>query len=138
MFRFSPNPYPFSYGNYLQDWPTWVERGSVDELIIQLYRDNLDRFVWEMNKATAQSSRRQIPTAVGILTGLKGRPTSMSMINTQIEAARDRNFAGISFFFYETLLNMNQEAPQERQAAFVGLFPNTALRPEPSATRLSN
>ncbi|NJN04373.1 MAG: family 10 glycosylhydrolase [Leptolyngbyaceae cyanobacterium RM1_1_2] len=134
----SPNPYPFSYGNYLQDWPTWVERGSVDELIIQLYRDNLDRFVWEMNKATAQSSRRQIPTAVGILTGLKGRPTSMSMINTQIEAARDRNFAGISFFFYETLLNMNQEAPQERQAAFVGLFPNTALRPEPSATRLSN
>ncbi|MGP1375380.1 MAG: glycoside hydrolase family 10 protein [Almyronema sp.] len=127
----SPNPYPFSYGNYLQDWPTWVEQGSVDELIIQLYRDNLNRFVWEMNKATAQASRRRIPTAVGILTGLKGRPTPMGLIDSQIEAVRDRQFAGISFFFYETLLNMNQEAPQERQAAFTGLFPNRALRPEP-------
>ncbi|NEQ32559.1 MAG: family 10 glycosylhydrolase [Leptolyngbya sp. SIO4C5] len=125
----SPNPYPFSYANYLQDWPTWVEQGSVDELIIQLYRDNLNRFVWEMNKATAQASRRRIPTAVGILTGLKGRPTAMDLIDTQIKAVRDRQYAGISFFFYETVLNMNREAPQERQAALSGLFPNQALRP---------
>ncbi len=34
----SPNPHVFAYEFYLQDWDTWLKRGYVEELIIQLYR----------------------------------------------------------------------------------------------------
>ena len=33
------NPYTFAYKNYLQDWQTWVQKGLVDELILQVYRE---------------------------------------------------------------------------------------------------
>ena len=37
----SPNPQEFSYSNYLADWSSWVRRGLVDEVVVQIYRDNL-------------------------------------------------------------------------------------------------
>jgi uncharacterized lipoprotein YddW (UPF0748 family) len=99
----SPNPYPFAYVNYLQDWPEWVEQGFVDELVIQIYRDDNDRFIWEMNKPSAQTALRKIPTSVGILSGLRARPVGMDIIGEQITAVRDRDLSGMSFFFYESL-----------------------------------
>ena len=38
----SPNSHPFSYQNYLQDWKTWVRRGLIDELVLQVYRNDLN------------------------------------------------------------------------------------------------
>ena len=40
----SPNPAKFSYRFHLQDWRTWVRQGWVDELIVQLYRDDFAQF----------------------------------------------------------------------------------------------
>ncbi|MEM1256361.1 MAG: family 10 glycosylhydrolase, partial [Cyanobacteria bacterium P01_H01_bin.21] len=37
----SPNPPGFAYRNYLQDWIQWVNLGIVDEVVVQLYRDDL-------------------------------------------------------------------------------------------------
>lgn len=125
----SPNPYPFSYDHYLQDWPTWQQRGFVDELIIQVYRDGLSRFVWEMNKPSAQTARRQIPTSIGVLSGLKRLPVPMSRIQDQVAATRDRSFAGVAFFFYETLWTADTETLEQRQPALRTLFPNRVNRP---------
>ncbi|NEP19960.1 MAG: family 10 glycosylhydrolase, partial [Leptolyngbya sp. SIO4C1] len=86
----SPNPHEFAYEYYLQDWDTWVGKGYVEELIIQLYRSDLGRFVWEMNQEAAISAQQHIPTAIGVLSGLRGRPVPMARIQEQVEAIRDR------------------------------------------------
>lgn len=131
VFSVSPNPHEFAYEFYLQDWDTWLKRGYVEELIIQLYRNDLGRFVWEMGQDAADFARGHIPTSIGVLSGLRGRSVPMSQIAEQVEAVRDRNFSGVSFFFYETLWNLSEEGTAaERQAEFEQIFPNQAIYPE--------
>ncbi|MBD0268622.1 MAG: family 10 glycosylhydrolase [Cyanobacteria bacterium Co-bin8] len=124
----SPNPYPFSYVNYLQDWPEWQRRGIIDELIVQIYRDDQNRFIWELNKPSIEEARRRISTSVGLLSGLRAKPVNMTWLRAQIDAVRDRNFAGVSFFFYETLW-IGPEGPQQRADGFKEAFPNVVSRP---------
>ncbi len=126
----SPNPHEFAYKHFLQDWDTWVNRGYVEELIIQLYRSDLGRFVWEMHREPAQSARRHVPTAVGVLSGLRGRPVAMDWIQEQIAAIRDRSYAGVSFFFYESLWWSDTESLEQRQQSLLELFPNKAIAPQ--------
>lgn len=128
----SPNPYPFSYVRYLQDWPEWERLGYVDELVIQVYRDDVDRFVWELNKPTTEVARRRVPTAIGLLSGLRGRPTDAALLAEQLEATRDRAYAGVSYFFYETLWVPGQESREDRLRQFLNHFALNALRPKRS------
>lgn len=126
----SPNPHVFAYEYYLQDWDSWLKKGYVEELIIQLYRSDLGRFVWEMSQDAAEFARTHIPTGIGILSGLRGRSVPMDRIAEQVEAVRDRNFAGVAFFFYETLWNLSSEGtPEVRKAALQEIFPNPATYP---------
>ncbi|QQE64191.1 hypothetical protein GFS31_08700 [Leptolyngbya sp. BL0902] len=126
----SPNPHPFAYAYYLQDWPTWVNRGIVDELIVQIYRNDQNRFIWEMNKPYMQTALRKIPTSVGILSGLRAAPVGMDHISDQIKAVRDRRFSGMSFFFYESLwMPTPRERREDRVAGFQQAFASGASRP---------
>lgn len=126
----SPNPHEFAYKHFLQDWDTWVNRGYVEELIIQLYRSDLGRFVWEMGRQPAQAARRHIPTAIGILSGLRDRPVSMDWIQEQVVAVRDRSYAGISFFFYESLWWSDTETLDQRQQSLHQLFSRKVPAPQ--------
>jgi len=126
----SPNPYPFAYVNYLQDWPEWVNRGIVDEMIIQVYRSDQNRFMWEMNKPSAQGSRRRIPTSIGILSGLRAAPVGMDHITDQMVAVRDRDYAGMAFFFYESLwMPAPRETLDSRTATLQQSFTGQVPRP---------
>lgn len=125
----SPNPYPFSYAQYLQDWPTWEAAGILDEIIVQIYRDDLDRFVWELNKPATVQSRQGTPTSIGLLSGLRGRPTDVDLLTQQLEAVRDRDYAGVSYFFYQSLWAPGRETVEERSSQFQASFANAADRP---------
>jgi uncharacterized lipoprotein YddW (UPF0748 family) len=125
----SPNPQEFAYTHYLQDWQSWVNRGYVEELVIQLYRSDLGRFVWELDRAPAQAARQHIPTGIGVLSGLRNRPVPMSRIREQVVALRDRNYAGVAFFFYESLWWSDTETPAQRLQQLQQLFPAVANRP---------
>ncbi|MEQ8537314.1 MAG: family 10 glycosylhydrolase [Coleofasciculus sp. D1-CHI-01] len=129
----SPNPQDFSYEFFLADWYTWERRGLVEELIVQIYRNDFDRFIAELEQPEVQAARRHIPVGIGILAGLKNKPISLSQIQKQVEAVRQRGFAGVSFFFYETLWDNAPEPSPQRQAAFQALFPLPARSPEISA-----
>ncbi|EKU98337.1 hypothetical protein Lepto7375DRAFT_7616 [Leptolyngbya sp. PCC 7375] len=126
----SPNPQEFAYKHFLQDWDTWVNRGYIEELIVQLYRSDLGRFIWEMNRDPAQDARRHIPTAVGVLSGLRGRPVPMARIQEQVTAVRDRAYAGVSFFFYESLWWSNTETLEQRQNSLLQIFPEKVIAPQ--------
>ncbi len=126
----SPNPYPFAFTNYLQDWPTWVNRGIVDELVVQVYRSDQNRFMWEMNKPSIQAARRKIPVNIGILSGLRAAPVKMDFIAEQMAAVRDRAYSGMSFFFYESLwISPPPETAAQRVGKLQQAFATPATRP---------
>jgi uncharacterized lipoprotein YddW (UPF0748 family) len=117
----SPNPKEFSYTKYLQDWYGWVYLGLIDELIVQLYRDDIDHFKAELERPEWQEVRLRVPVAVGVLTGLRVQNVDMRQIKGQVKMLREMNFDGFSFFFYETLGN--------RDASFESLMYTPADRP---------
>lgn len=127
----SPNSHQFSYQNYLQDWKTWVKRGLVDELILQVYRSNLQEFEAQLSQSAVQFSRRHIPVSVGILTGTWRTPVTIAQIEQQVKIVRDRGFKGVSFFYWETLWGyFTPESPHKRRQIFEKIFVQPAFRPD--------
>ncbi len=124
----SPNPQEFSYNSALADWETWERQGLIEELIIQIYRHDISRFIAELERPEVKTARQHIPVAIGVLTGIKPRAVSIAQIQAQVKAVRDRNFAGVSFFFYESLWNLAKESPAERQSAIQEIFPSAIER----------
>ncbi|MFM7450397.1 MAG: glycoside hydrolase family 10 protein [Leptolyngbyaceae cyanobacterium] len=126
----SPNNYDFAYNHSLQDWRLWERNGLIEELVLQVYQNNLSSFNRQLAAPEIQDSRRHIPTGIGILTGLKPKPVPMRQIQEQVQAVRRQNFAGVSFFFYESLWKLTQESADSRKAGFQSVFPTPAPRPD--------
>ncbi len=124
----SPNPQGFAKNFFLQDWEKWERQGLVEELLIQVYRDDLATFISELNKPEVKVASQHIPVGIGILTGVKPKPISMKQIQTQVEAVRKHGLAGVSFFFYETLWKLTNESELSRQAGFKQIFPRSSKR----------
>ena len=122
----SPNPLSFSIKKFLADWGTWEREGFIEELALQVYRSNLSSFEGEIDKSEVEKARQHIPTIIGVLTGLKGteKRVSMNWIQEQVQEIRERDFAGFSFFFYGSLLNLipSEESVIEREQAFNDLL----------------
>ncbi len=129
LLTLSPNNYNFSYNNSLQDWKTWQQQGLIEELVLQVYGNNLQAFTTQLQAPEIQAARRHIPTGIGILTGLKNRPVPMQQVREQIQTVRRQGFAGVSFFFYETLWHLVAEPEADRKAAFQALFSPPVDRP---------
>ncbi|MDJ0688124.1 MAG: glycoside hydrolase family 10 protein [Xenococcaceae cyanobacterium MO_188.B32] len=133
----SPNPYNFSLKHFLLDWDKWQKKGLIEELIVQVYRHEQASFITELNKPEIKAAKEHIPVGIGILSGLKGRFVPVGRIQQQVDATRDRNLAGVSFFFYESLWNLATESPLNRQYRFQFLFQEKAKRPDLNNTTLS-
>ncbi|MGD1853543.1 MAG: glycoside hydrolase family 10 protein [Leptolyngbyaceae cyanobacterium] len=121
IFSVAPNPYDFAYKGQLQDWLTWVRQGWVDELIVQIYRNNLGDFRKQLYTSSIRETQQKIPTAAGILTGLRNAPVPIRFIESKVRAARSSGL-GMSFFFYESLWEDAPEPADARQASFRDLF----------------
>ncbi|WP_408648746.1 family 10 glycosylhydrolase [Tumidithrix elongata] len=127
IFSVSPNHYVQAYNEYLQDWPDWVRQNAVDEIVMQVYRNDFYSFLEQITLPELQESQKKISTGVGILTGLRNSPTSMPQIFSQVRAAQERGL-GISFFYYKSLWDYGPEAIAQRQSDFKALFPYPAFR----------
>jgi uncharacterized lipoprotein YddW (UPF0748 family) len=125
----SPNPAEFAYDTFLQDWVTWERRGYIEELVLQVYRSDHNRFLMELNRPEVVRAKQHIPVSIGILSGLKNRDTPMPWIDQQVKWVREHKFAGVSFFFYETLWTSSTESSDTRHEGFQKLFPEAAIRP---------
>jgi uncharacterized lipoprotein YddW (UPF0748 family) len=125
----SPNPQQFSRDFYLLDWEKWERKGLIEELILQVYRSKMEDFHREIEQAEVIAANKHIPTAIGILAGLKGRPVSLEMLSNQVQSTRDRHYGGVSFFFYESLWNWADETPETREKGLASLFPIKVKRP---------
>jgi uncharacterized lipoprotein YddW (UPF0748 family) len=118
----SPNPQGFSKQAFLLDWYQWQQNNRIDELVVQVYRHSLESFQQELAQPELRTIQAKIPVAIGVLAGLKGRPVAMEKISNQVNWLREQGFAGVSFFFYESLWNLSNEPRPERQTAFKTLL----------------
>ena len=131
----SPNPFHFALPAHLQDWLTWERRGYIDDIVLQVYRSDIKRFSAELEREEVKLAKLNIPTAIGILTGLKNNSVPLKQIQEQVQEVRKRDFAGVSFFFYESLSNWARETPEQRNSALQEFFPTKMQRP-PSEGRI--
>jgi uncharacterized lipoprotein YddW (UPF0748 family) len=128
IFSVSPNYYDHAYKFQLQDWLNWVRLDIVDELIMQVYRENLDHFVDKLSRPEMEEVKQRIPTGIGIMAGLRTKSVSIEQIQSQVRAAQQRGL-GVAFFYYESLWNTAPEALlKERLTGFQNLFPYSASR----------
>ncbi|MEA5597780.1 glycoside hydrolase family 10 protein [Rivularia sp. UHCC 0363] len=127
IFSVSPNYYDHAYKFHLQDWLNWVRLSIVDELVMQVYDTNLANFTNKINRPEILETKQYIPTAIGIMAGLRNRPVSIQQIKSQVRSAQ-QNDLGVTFFYYESLWNNAQENVELRQAGFQTLFPRFARR----------
>ena len=125
----SPNPLHFALPAHLQDWFSWERRGFIEEIIIQVYRKDLKRFITELEREEVKLAKVHIPVGIGILTGLKNNSMPLKQIQDQVQEVRKHGLAGVSFFFYESLSSWAKETPAQREAAFLKMFPSKIARP---------
>ncbi len=105
-----------------------MRRGLVDELLVQLYRPDLESFTAELQRPELAESLARIPVAIGISTGPRTRPVPIALVTAQAEAARARGL-GVAFFPFETLWQRSDEPAVLRQEALGRLFVEPQLRP---------
>ncbi len=117
----SPNYYAFAYKLQLQDWRSWVQRGIADEVLIQIYRSDLESYLPQLSRPEVQETQRRIPTAIAVMSGLRNRPNPIGLIRQKVQANRERGL-GVAFFYFESLWNLGPEPPAERMAALAELF----------------
>ncbi|MBD2448413.1 glycoside hydrolase family 10 protein [Nostoc sp. FACHB-152] len=134
IFSVSPNYYDFAYKFQLQDWLNWMRLGIIDELVMQVYRNDLDAFISQITRPEIVETQQYIPTGIGIMAGLRNRPVSIQQIQSQVQAAQARGLGAV-FFYYESLWEEAPEPVEERQAGFLKVFANSALRDTSQITR---
>lgn len=123
----SPNYAAHAYKFQLQDWVSWVKKGIVDELIVQVYRPDVNSFKSKLVLPEMVETQKKIPTAVGILTGLRRQPVPMGLIQQQVFAANNQGL-GTVFFYLESLWDEGPESPIDRLSGLQYLFPQMAAR----------
>jgi uncharacterized lipoprotein YddW (UPF0748 family) len=121
VFSVAPNPYDTAYLGSLQDWLLWVRRGTVDELIVQIYRTDLNSFMAQVSRPELQESKKKIATGVGVLSGLRNRQIPMAQIQAQTQFVRAQGL-GVTFFYFESLWDSAPEPSPMRQAQFQALL----------------
>ncbi len=117
----SPNYYAFAYKMQLQDWRAWVQRGIADEVLIQIYRSDLESYLPQLSRPEVQETQRRIPTAIAVMSGLRNRPNPMALIRQKVQANRELGL-GVAFFYLESLWSLGPEPSAERIATLAELF----------------
>lgn len=107
----SPNPQEFSYTSYLADWSSWVRQGLVDEVVVQIYRDNLTALGRELAHPSLAAAAQRVPVRIGLLAGLKSQPKDPGLLQRERALVQQRGYGGIDLFFYESARRHFPEPP---------------------------
>lgn len=98
----APNPQQFSYSNYLANWGDWVQRGLVDEVVVQIYRNDPAALRAELADPTLRQAATKLPVRIGLLAGLRAQPKAPAQLQLERQIVAEQGLAGIDLFFYET------------------------------------
>jgi uncharacterized lipoprotein YddW (UPF0748 family) len=127
LISISPNYYDFAYKLQLQDWRSWVRQGIADELLVQIYRQDLESFSPHLLRPEVQEARRRIPTAIAIMSGQRNRPTPMPLLRQKVATSRQAGL-GVAFFYLESLWGLGPEPADQRRGQLALMFAAPASR----------
>jgi uncharacterized lipoprotein YddW (UPF0748 family) len=120
----SPNPAEFAYSTSLQDWPDWVQRGIVDEVVVQIYRPRSAQMPAALSSRSLKQARQKVPVSIGIYTGPFFGAKSLPEVKKQVEVVRSMGYSGISFFCWETTLwFFKPDSEEKTERMYRSLFP---------------
>lgn len=111
LVSWAPSVYPWSYDEYLQDWPNWLRGGYADQVIPQAYRYDIALYRETIGEIIAQ--RDQLPAAVGariypgVLMNVGEYVIPPDFLVEALAYHRAQGFRGEVFFFYEGLRKNN-------------------------------
>ncbi len=119
----SPSPPRFAYEKYLQDWTRWADIGLLDEVLVQVYREDPSFLQAELDKQTFHYLRGQMPVAIGLYTGPGRNGKPIEQIKTEVEIVQDAGYDDVSFFCWETTFwILKKSSHAQVKAAFQQLF----------------
>ncbi len=107
----APSIYPWSKQQYLQDWPTWLESGWIDEVCPQIYREDPQLYVAELKKIidiqVAPLDRSKVFPGILVKTAAKMHNSREHLL----EMVRANRAAGINgeVIFYDSAVRMNPD-----------------------------
>jgi uncharacterized lipoprotein YddW (UPF0748 family) len=112
----SQNNFPWSYDNYSQDWPQWMEKGLIDEFTLQNYKTDPATFASTLDNQSKywDKYKAKIPITVAILSGVGTKIVNMDALVEMIKYSRKKGMAGFAIFYYQSLQN---ELPKGQNAA---------------------
>ncbi|MBW4554159.1 MAG: family 10 glycosylhydrolase [Aphanocapsa sp. GSE-SYN-MK-11-07L] len=97
----APNSPAFAYQESLQDWPTWVRRGYVDEVVVQAYRPTVAEVNTVLADPEIETLRQFVPIRVGLYTGPGWQAQTSAAIAAQIQVGRNKKYNGFVLFPWE-------------------------------------
>lgn len=106
MVSFSPNPYPWSRDNLLQEWPVWVKSGICDVLAVQCYRRDSISYTNTVKEAIKHINNGGIKKQIfspGVLLMVSGKISNVTQVKKQILINRMLNTDGEVLFYNEAL-----------------------------------
>lgn len=123
----SPHAPNFAYHKYLQDWRRWVNLGLVDEVVVQVYRQDLAALKEQLHNGGFRPLLHQMPISVGLYTGPILAAKQIHNLGSEVEAVRGAGYKGVSFFCWETTFWLFKGSPEKQvKQTFLKLFPTAS------------
>ena len=110
LVSFSPNIYPWSYENLMQDWPTWIKENDVDILNVQCYRKNFKDYKKVIDQVLGYTQNILPKTKIspGIILGTSDkRMIDAETLDSILEYNKKINLNSHSFFYVKWILEDN-------------------------------
>lgn len=126
----SPHAPNFAYQKYLQDWTRWVKLGLVDEVVVQVYRQDLAALKAQLYNGGFRTLRQFVPVSIGLYTGSVLAAKKIQPLYREVEAVRAAGYNGLSFFCWETTFWLFKGSSDwQVKQEFLKLFPATSKAP---------
>lgn len=101
----APSIHPWAKENYLQDWPTWLDKDLCDMVIPQLYRYNIEAYTQVLKDQISfiNDTRKRSKFYGGVLIQSGSWNPTVGYLDSMIVANRNNGVKGEVLFFYEGL-----------------------------------
>ncbi|KRD61274.1 hypothetical protein ASE40_06940 [Flavobacterium sp. Root935] len=100
----APSIHPWAKEEYLQDWPTWLDKGYCDYVIPQVYRKTIESYTATLEDQIKFLKKDQKDKFFcGVLLQVNGVNPKPDFLKNMIDTNRKLGIKGESFFFYEGL-----------------------------------
>jgi uncharacterized lipoprotein YddW (UPF0748 family) len=110
----------YSKANYLQDWESWLSQGWLDEVVLQNYFSDLDKFKHELDiLSQLRAKYPNVTYKVGLLSGTALRQVNNTLLKDQINLVKDYSFEHLVFFYQETLYGFWSQGKRYKRKGFV-------------------